>query len=202
MSPYSLRVEILLIVIVVALLIPLIWLIATYNGLVQGRVRAENGFSQIDVQLKRRCDLIPNLVEAVKGYMTHERETLEAVIAARNSAVAGLQTLGSKPRNAIALQAVAGASGELDLLLMQLRVSIENYPDLKASTNVLGLQEELASTENRIAFSRQAYNDAVMIFNTNTAIFPAKIVASIFGFKPLALFQANTDDRVLPQVKF
>lgn len=202
MSPYSLRVEILLIVIVVALLIPLIWLIATYNGLVQGRVRAENGFSQIDVQLKRRCDLIPNLVEAVKGYMTHERETLEAVIAARNSAVAGLQTLGSKPRNAIALQAVAGASGELDLLLMQLRVSIENYPDLKASTNVLGLQEELASTENRIAFSRQAYNDAVMIFNTNTAIFPAKIVASIFGFKPLALFQASTDDRVLPQVKF
>jgi len=201
-SPYSLRVEILLIVIVVALLIPLIWLIATYNGLVQGRVRAENGFSQIDVQLKRRCDLIPNLVEAVKGYMTHERETLEAVIAARNSAVAGLQTLGSKPRNAIALQAVAGASGELDLLLMQLRVSIENYPDLKASTNVLGLQEELASTENRIAFSRQAYNDAVMIFNTNTAIFPAKIVASIFGFKPLALFQASTDDRVLPQVKF
>jgi len=195
-------VEILLIVIVVALLIPLIWLIATYNGLVQGRVRAENGFSQIDVQLKRRCDLIPNLVEAVKGYMTHERETLEAVIAARNSAVAGLQTLGSKPRNAIALQAVAGASGELDLLLMQLRVSIENYPDLKASTNVLGLQEELASTENRIAFSRQAYNDAVMIFNTNTAIFPAKIVASIFGFKPLALFQASTDDRVLPQVKF
>lgn len=194
--------EFILVVIVVALLIPLVWLVATYNGLVQGRVRAENGFSQIDVQLKRRCDLIPNLVEAVKGYMAHERQTLEAVIAARNSTVAGLQALGSKPRNEIALQAVAGASGELDQLLTRLRVSIERYPDLKASTNVLGLQEELSSTENRIAFSRQAYNDAVMIFNTKTAIFPANFVASIFGFKPLALFQSSAEDRVLPQVKF
>ncbi|MDA0214461.1 MAG: LemA family protein [Planctomycetota bacterium] len=188
--------------VLVVLLIPLIWGIAIYNRLVRGRVRAENGLSQIDVQLKRRCDLIPNLVEAVKGYMAHERQTLEAVIAARNSAVAGLQSLGANPRNALAIQSVAGASGQLDQLLMSLRVSIENYPDLKASTNVLGLQEELTSTENRIAFSRQAYNDAVMVFNTNIAVFPSNFVAALLGFSQLTLFEANDADRVLPEVKF
>jgi len=186
----------------IVLFVPLIWGIAIYNGLVRGRVRAENGFSQIDVQLKRRCDLIPNLVEAVKGYMAHERQTLEAVIAARNSAVAGLQSLGARPRDAMTIQTVAGASSQLDQLLMSLRVSIEKYPDLKASTNVLGLQEELASTENRIAFSRQAYNDAVMVFNTSIAIFPSNFVAALLGFSELTLFEANATDRVLPEVKF
>ena len=186
----------------IVLFVPLIWGIAIYNGLVRGRVRAENGFSQIDVQLKRRCDLIPNLVEAVKGYMSHERQTLEAVIAARNSAVAGLQSLGARPRDAMAIQTVAGASGQLDQLLMSLRVSIEKYPDLKASTNVLGLQEELASTENRIAFSRQAYNDAVMVFNTSIAVFPSNFVAALLGFSQLTLFEANATDRVLPEVRF
>lgn len=186
----------------VVLLVPLIWGIAIYNGLVRGRVRAENGFSQIDVQLKRRCDLIPNLVEAVKGYMAHERQTLEAVIAARNSAVAGLQSLGARPRDATTIQTVAGASGQLDQLLMSLRVSIEKYPDLKASTNILGLQEELASTENRIAFSRQAYNDAVMVFNTSIAVFPSNFIAALLGFSELTLFEANATDRILPEVKF
>lgn len=186
----------------IVLFVPLIWGIAIYNGLVRGRVRAENGFSQIDVQLKRRCDLIPNLVEAVKGYMSHERQTLEAVIAARNSAVAGLQSLGTRPRDAMTIQTVAGASSQLDQLLMSLRVSIEKYPDLKASTNVLGLQEELASTENRIAFSRQAYNDAVMVFNTSIAVFPSNFVAALLGFSELTLFEANATDRVLPEVKF
>ncbi len=186
----------------IVLFVPLIWGIAIYNGLVRGRVRAENGFSQIDVQLKRRCDLIPNLVEAVKGYMSHERQTLEAVIAARNSAVAGLQSLGARPRDAMTIQTVAGASSQLDQLLMSLRVSIEKYPDLKASTNVLGLQEELASTENRIAFSRQAYNDAVMVFNTSIAVFPSNFIAALLGFSELTLFEANATDRVLPEVKF
>lgn len=180
----------------------MIWVIAVYNRLVRGRVRAANGFSQIDVQLKRRCDLIPNFVEAVKGYMAHERQTFEAVIAARNAAVAGLESLGARPRDALAIQAVAGASGALDQLLMRLRVSIENYPDLKASTNVLALQEELASTENRIAFSRQAYNDAVMVFNTNIAVFPANLVASLLGFSALTLFETTAADRSLPEVKF
>ena len=191
-----------LVSVAVVLFVPLIWGIVIYNGLVRGRVRAENGFSQIDVQLKRRCDLIPNLVEAVKGYMSHERQTLEAVIAARNSAVAGLQSLGARPRDAMAIQTVAGASGQLDQLLMSLRVSIEKYPDLKASTNVLGLQEELASTENRIAFSRQAYNDAVMVFNTSIAVFPSNFVAALLGFSQLTLFEANATDRVLPEVRF
>ena len=191
-----------LVSVAVVLFVPLIWGIVIYNGLVRGRVRAENGFIQIDVQLKRRCDLIPNLVEAVKGYMSHERQTLEAVIAARNSAVAGLQSLGARPRDAMAIQTVAGASGQLDQLLMSLRVSIEKYPDLKASTNVLGLQEELASTENRIAFSRQAYNDAVMVFNTSIAVFPSNFVAALLGFSQLTLFEANATDRVLPEVRF
>ena len=191
-----------LVSVAVVLFVPLIWGIVIYNGLVRGRVRAENGFSQIDVQLKRRCDLIPNLVEAVKGYMSHEQQTLEAVIAARNSAVAGLQSLGARPRDAMAIQTVAGASGQLDQLLMSLRVSIEKYPDLKASTNVLGLQEELASTENRIAFSRQAYNDAVMVFNTSIAVFPSNFVAALLGFSQLTLFEANATDRVLPEVRF
>ncbi len=188
--------------IIVLLLIPTIWIIGCYNRLVRGRVRAANGFSQIDVQMKRRCDLIPNLVEAVKGYMSHERQTIESVIAARSTALAGLETLGAQPQNALAIQAVAGASSALDQLLMTLRVSIEKYPDLKASTNVIGLQEELVSTENRIAFSRQAYNDAVMSFNTEIAVFPANLVAMLFHFSALTLFEANAADRLLPEVKF
>ncbi len=180
----------------------LVWVLVVYNRLVRGRIRARNGFSQIDVQLKRRCDLIPNLVEAVRGYMTHERQTLESVITARNAMLSGLQAVGSGSLNASSIQTIFGASNVLDQLLMQLRVSIENYPDLKASTNVLGLQEELVSTENRIAYSRQAYNDAVLQFNTDRSLFPASLVASLFKFSELSLFSANESDRVLPEVKF
>ena len=190
------------IIVVVIAIILAFYVMGVYNGLQRLRVATESALSGIDVQLKRRCDLIPNLVEAVKGYMAHERQTLEAVIAARNSAVAGLQSLGARPRDAMTIQTVAGASGQLDQLLMSLRVSIEKYPDLKASTNVLGLQEELASTENRIAFSRQAYNDAVMVFNTSIAVFPSNFVAALLGFSELTLFEANATDRVLPEVKF
>ncbi len=188
--------------VVVLVLIPIVWVVVVYNRLVRGRVRAANGFSQIDVQLKRRCDLIPNLVEAVRGYMSHERETLEAVIAARSTTIAGLQALGASPLSAASVQLVAGASGVLDQLLARLRVSIENYPDLKASSNVMGLQEELTSTENRIAFSRQAYNDAVMRFNTDIAVFPSSLVASSLGFSALALFEAGAAERAAPEVKF
>ena len=177
------------------------WIVALYNRLARGRIRASNSLSQIDVQLKRRCDLIPNFVEVVKGYMAHERQTLEAVIEARNAAVAGLAALSSSPGDAHAIRAVAGASGSLDQLLMRLSVSIENYPDLKASTNVLGLQEELVSTENRIAFARQAYNDSVMTFNTNIAIFPSSLVAAMFSFLPMILFEADSESRLVPVVK-
>ena len=134
--------------------------------------------------------------------MTHERQTLESVITARNAMLSGLQAVGSGSLNASSIQTIFGASNVLDQLLMQLRVSIENYPDLKASTNVLGLQEELVSTENRIAYSRQAYNDAVLQFNTDRSLFPASLVASLFKFSELSLFSANESDRVLPEVKF
>lgn len=133
--------------------------------------------------------------------MTHERQTLDAVIAARNSTVASLKALGSHPTDAAAVHALAGASGALDQLLMGLRVTIERYPELKASTNVLALQEELVSTENRIAFSRQAYNDAVMAFNTDMSLFPTNLVASPMGFSTMALFTADEADRAVPQVR-
>ncbi len=187
--------------IVVALLVPTLWVVATYNSFARHRIRAQNSLSQIDVQLKRRCDLIPNLVEAVKGYMTHERETLQAVIEARSSALAGLSALHATPHDGAAIRALAGASGAIDQLLSRLMVSIERYPDLKASTNVLALQEELVSTENRIAFARQAYNDAVMTFNTGIAVFPANMLAGPFGFTSLTLFEAAAAERAVPTVK-
>ncbi len=188
-------------IVVLVAMVPALWLVATYNTLARRRIRARNSLSQIDVQLKRRCDLIPNLVEAVKGYMAHERQTLEAVIAARSSAVAGLAAMRAAPQDAAALRALAGASGALDQLLTQLMVSIERYPDLKASTNVLGLQEELVSTENRIAFARQAYNDSVMELNTSIALFPANLVAGPLGFAPMGLFEADASARLVPTVK-
>lgn len=184
------------------LAIPVLWLITTYNGLVTARVRAQNGFSQIDVQLKRRCDLVPNLVEAVRGYMTHERETLEGVTRARAAALSALKELGGNPGNVAALHAAANASGLLDSLLARLTVSIEAYPELKAGQNMLSLQEELVSTENRIAFARQAYNDAVMRLNTAISVFPSNVVARLFGFGPMALFEADASARAVPTVSF
>jgi len=187
--------------IAIAVALPLVWVLMTYNGLVRGRVRAQAAFSQIDVQLKRRCDLIPNLVEAVKGAMAHERQTLEAVTRARQTALAGLGALQMKPGDFAALRTVAQASQSLDRLLAGLRISVENYPELKTSTNVLALQEELSSTENRIAFSRQAYNDSVMSYNTALSVFPSNLIARLCGFVAMGLFEAAVDDRAVPEVR-
>jgi len=163
-----------------------------YNGLVRSRNETKNAWAQIDVQLKRRHDLIPNLVETVKGYAKHEQGTLQGVIAARAAAV-GAGTVDAK----------IAAEGQLSQALSRLMVVTEQYPDLKANTNFLGLQEELTSTENKIAFARQAYNDAAMTYNTKTETFPSNMVAGNFGFKPEPLFQVTDEkERQAPQVKF
>jgi LemA protein len=179
-----------------------IWLMAIYNGLVTRRVRVQNAFSQIDVQLRRRHDLVPNLVAAVKGYMQHERATLEAVTAARAAAVTAQARVGATPGDAAATVALANAEGALQATLGRLMLVMERYPDLKASGNALQLQEELVSTENRIAFARQAYNDAVMTYNTRLAVFPDVLVARLFSFASAALFEAEESARALPNVDF
>ncbi len=163
-----------------------------YNGLVRSRNETRNAWAQIDVQLKRRHDLIPNLVETVKGYAKHEQGTLEGVISARSRAVAAPST-----------EEKIKAEGELSQALGRLMVLTENYPDLKANQNFLGLQEELTSTENKIGFARQAYNDAAMTYNTKIETFPSNLVAGNFGFKPEPFFQVTSEqERNAPQVKF
>jgi len=179
------------------------WAIGVYNGLVQARNRFKNAFAQIDVQLKRRYDLIPNLVETAKGYMKHERETLEAVIAARNQAAAAAKAAAAAPADGSAMRALAGAEGALRGVLDRLMVVVEQYPDLKANQNMMQLQEEIASTENRIAFARQAYNDEVMAYNIRREVFPASLIAALFNFaaaQPLELESAA--ERQAPQVRF
>ena len=165
-----------LIVLIVALAI------AIYNGLVGLRNRVKNAFSQIDVQLQRRYDLIPNLVETAKGYMAHERETLEAVIKARNAAHGAMQKAESNPTDGNALRELAGAEAALGGMLTRFFALAEAYPDLKANQNMAQLQEELASTENRIAFARQAFNDAVMSYNIKRETFPDSFIANTFNF--------------------
>jgi LemA protein len=181
-----------------------VWAIAIYNGLVTLRNRFKNAFAQIDVQLKRRYDLIPNLVESVKGYMQHERGTLDAVIKARGSAVSAAQVAAANPGNPGAMQGLSQAEGALGGALGRLIAVFEQYPDLKANQNVLGLQEELSSTENKIAFSRQAYNDSVMEYNTKRESFPDNIFAGMFGFGPAELLQSteSADERKAPKVSF
>ena len=172
----------------------LIVFIATYNKLVRLRNQVKNAWAQIDVQLKRRHDLIPNLVETVKGYMKHERETMEAVTKARNLAQQ-LSSSGAGER--------AKAEGELSSALARLLAVAEKYPDLKANQNFLALQEELASTENKISFSRQFYNDSVLRFNNQTQMFPSNVVAGMTGFKASEFFEVpGAEEREAPTVKF
>ncbi len=191
------------IVVVGVILLILLWCIAAYNKLVVGRNRVKNGFAQIDVQLNRRYDLIPNLVETAKGYMKHERETLEAVTEARNQAASAAQAVAGDPTNASAMQALSGAEGSLLGALGKLNITMEAYPDLKASANMLQVQEELTTTENKVAFSRQAYNDAVMQFNVQRESFPDSIIANMFNFNEAQMFEVQDEAvREVPKVDF
>jgi LemA protein len=174
-----------------------------YNSLVTLRNRYKNAFSQIDVQLKRRNDLIPNLVEVAKGYMSHERETLEAVVQARNAAVTAQQKAASNPGDPSAMKSLSAAEGQLGGTLGRLFALSEAYPDLKASQNMLALQEELTSTENKVAFARQSFNDAVMNYNTQRETFPAVLFSAALGFQPAQLFELETPkEREAPRVSF
>ncbi len=180
-----------------------IYAMSVYNKLIVLRNRYQNAFAQIDVQLKRRYDLIPNLVETAKGYLTHERATLEAVIKARNSASAACRHAALNPSDADALQNLNRAEGQLAGLMRNFNVQVEAYPDLKANQNMLALQEELTSTENKISFARQAFNDSVTAFNMRREVFPARLFASMFGFKQAALFEVeNPVEREAVQVSF
>ena len=171
------------IIILVVLAVLVIWVVQMYNRLVNLRNQLRNAFSQIDVQLTRRYDLIPNLVEAVKGYMSHERNTLEAVITARNAASTGLKQAAADPTDPEAIKALAAAETTLGGTLGRLFALAESYPDLKANENMLQLQEELATTENRVAFARQAFNDAVMTYNNACESVPTNFIAGMFSFK-------------------
>jgi LemA protein len=191
-----------LIVVIVIVLIGFFF-IGQYNRLVTARNAFKNAFAQIDVQLTRRYDLIPNLVETAKGYMKHERETLEAVIKARNSALAGLKAASSNPGDAAAVAQLSGAEAQLGGALGRLFALAEAYPDLKANQNMMQLSEELTSTENKVAFARQAYNDAVMTYNNSREVFPSSIVAGMFNFAPAQLLDiAKPEAREAPKVSF
>lgn len=177
--------------------------VGIYNRLVGLRNRFKNSFAQIDVQLKRRYDLIPNLVAVAKEYIKHERETLEAVIGARNQAAGAVKQAAADPGNVSAIQGVIAAEGALSATLGRLFALVENYPDLKANQNMMQLSEELSSTENRIAFARQAFNDAVMTYNTSRELFPAVLFAGIFGFLPAQFLELEEKkEREAPKVAF
>ncbi len=191
------------IVVVVVIVLLVFWMIGVYNGLVVLRNRFKNAFSQIDVQLKRRCDLIPNLVETAKGYLKHERETLDAVISARGAAMGAQQAAAGNPANAAAMKELGTAEGVLGGALGRLMMVMEAYPDLKANQNILAVQEELTTTENKIAFARQAFNDSVTEYNNRAQVFPANLIAGVFGFGEAALFEPeNPADREAPKVQF
>ena len=181
------------------------WAMGLYNGLVTARNAFRNAFSQIDVQLQRRFDLIPNLVEVAKKYMAHERETLEAVIAARSAAQSGLAAAKANPGDPGAMAELAAAQGQLNAGLGRLLAVAEAYPDLKANQNMMQLTEELTSTENRVAFARQAFNDSVMAYNNKREVFPSSIVAGMFNFDAAALLEIPADRaevREAPKVQF
>ena len=179
------------------------WVAGIYNSLVALRNRFKNAFAQIDVQLKRRYDLIPTLVEVAKGYMKHESTTLEAVIKARNIALAASQSAAANPADANAVKGLLSAESGLTGALSRLMVVSEQYPDLKANQNMLQLTEELTSTENKISFARQAYNDSVMGYNTTRETFPNVVFAGMFGFLPAELFKIDDPtERNAPKVQF
>jgi LemA protein len=180
-----------LIILLVVVLVIVFWAVGAYNRLVSLQNQFKNAFAQIDVQLKRRYDLIPNLVETAKGYMKHERETLEAVIAARNQAVNANAKASADLTDTNAMQQMAAAEGMLNSTLGKMFALSEAYPDLKANQNMMQLTEELTSTENRIAFARQAYNDGVMQYNTSREQFPGSIIAGMFAFKSAELLQST-----------
>jgi LemA protein len=191
----------LLVILGVGLLL-LFWLVGIYNGLVVAQVRMVNAFSQIDVQLKRRYDLIPNLIESVKGYMAYERETLDAVIKARKGAMAAEQKVAANPRDPATIKELNQAETQLGGTLTRLFALSEAYPDLKANQNMLRLQEELISTENKIGFARQTFNDAATAYNRRRLTFPAVMVAGTFGFKEAALLEAAQAEREAHEVSF
>jgi len=194
---------IIVVVLVGIILIPLGLGVGIYNKLVTLRNRYKNAYAQIDVQLKRRYDLIPNLVETAKGYLQHERETLEAVTQARNIAYAASQTAASNPGDAASVKSLASAESGLGGALSRLMMVSEQYPDLKANQNMMQLTEELTSTENKISFARQAYNDMVMTYNTDREVFPSNIVAGLFNFGPAELFVIDKpEQKDAPKVSF
>jgi LemA protein len=194
-------------VIAIAVIVPLfliiVWLIGGYNRLVALKNRFKNAYAQIDVQLKRRYDLIPNLVETAKGYLKHERETLENVTRARNVALGASQAAAANPGDAAAMKNLVSAEAGLGGALSRLLVVSEQYPDLKANQNMMQLTEELTSTENKISFARQAYNDSVMTYNTTRESFPTNILAGMFNFGPAELFVIDKpEQKEAPKVSF
>ncbi|MHB1271792.1 MAG: LemA family protein [Rhodanobacter sp.] len=192
-----------LIIFLIVVVLIVLYFVAIYNGLVTSRNAYKNAFAQIDVQLTRRHDLIPNLVETAKGYLAHERGTLEAVVQARNAAVSGLAGAKANPGDPAAMQQLAGSENALTQSLGRLFALSEAYPDLKANQTMMQLSEELTSTENRVAFARQAYNDAVMTYNNKREVFPASFVAGSFGFAAAEPLQIEDPAvRAAPKVSF
>ena len=184
-------------------LLLIFWIVSMYNGLITLKNRVKNAWAQIDVQLQRRYDLIPNLVETAKGYMKHESETLEAVTQARNMAHSAAQAMGADPTNAANMKAFAGAEAGLAGVLGRLMAVAEAYPDLKANQNMMQVQEELTTTENKVAFSRQAYNDSVMHFNNGREQFPSNIIAGMFNFQEAAMWEVESEEaKAAPKVDF
>jgi LemA protein len=181
-----------------ALVLVIVFAINIYNTLVSLRNRFKNSYAQIDVQLNRRYDLIPNLVETAKAYMAHERETLEAVVAARNQAVGASKAAAAHPESADAIQGVIGAETQLGGAMSRFMALFENYPDLKANQTMMTVMEELSSTENKVSFARQAYNDAVMEYNTSREQFPNNIFAGFFAFKEAQLFEVEDAEAKKP----
>jgi len=195
-----------LLILLVIVVVVAFWGVGIYNGLVTARNAFKNAFAQIDVQLQRRFDLIPNLVETVKGYLAHERGTMEAVIAARGAAMAGLSAAKASPGDPAAMAELANSQGALNGTLGRLMAVAEAYPDLKANQNMMQLTEELTSTENKVAFARQAFNDSVMAYNNKREVFPSSIFAGMFNFAPAALLEIPSEQqaqvRAAPKVQF